>query len=68
MIICTNPKTPDALFRLIRHCAHVEETYITYIQARVEQNMSERLRLTQNGIDQDDNRIVFNVLVHWLLA
>lgn len=41
---------------------------VTYIQACVEQNMSERLRLTQNGIDQDDYWIIFNVLVHWLLA
>lgn len=41
---------------------------VTYIQACIEQNMSECLCLAQNGINQDDHWIIFNVLVHWLLA
>lgn len=41
---------------------------VTYIQVSVEQNMSERLRLAENGIDQDDNQVIFDVFVHWLLA
>lgn len=41
---------------------------VTYIQACVEQNVSESLSFAQNGINQDDNRVIFYVLVHWLLA
>lgn len=40
----------------------------TNIQVRVEQNMSEGLSFAQDGVDQDDDWIVFYVLVHWLLA
>lgn len=40
----------------------------SYIQACVEQNVPEGLRLAQNGIDQDNNWVIFNVFVHRLLA
>lgn len=46
----------------------VHHNLCTYIQAGVEQNVSESLSLAQKGIDQDDNWIIFNVFVHWLLA
>lgn len=49
-------------------CKEVKIVDLAYIQTCVEQYMSERLRLAQNGIDQDDNWIIFNVLVHWPLA
>lgn len=40
----------------------------TYIEAGVEENVSECLCFAQNCINQDDNWIIFNVFVHWLLA
>lgn len=48
--------------------SEVKAVDITYIQACVEQNVSERLCLAQNGINQDDNWVIFYVFVHWLLA
>lgn len=50
------------------HLVLVNVVDVTYIQVSVEQNMSERLRLAENGIDQDDNQVIFDVFVHWLLA
>lgn len=40
----------------------------TYTEAGVEQNVSECLGFAQNCINQDDNWIIFNVFVHWLLT
>lgn len=45
-----------------------EFVHVTHVEARVEQNVPERLLLAQNGIDQDDDRVVFNVFVDRLLA
>ena len=41
---------------------------VTYIQACVEKNVSECLRLAQDGVNQDDDWVILYVLVHWLLA
>lgn len=30
--------------------------------------MSERLGLAENGINQDNHQIIFDVFVHWLLT
>lgn len=37
-----------------------------HIYLRVEQDVPERLHFTQYGIDQDDDGIIFDVLVHRL--